>query len=122
MKSFKLSAAQGEVNIRRIDVLPEAFKADLVPVPPEKGLLIVGHSESGHHHGFRSGVGIQLLERTKDIPAGMKILYAIIDNPSELIQDAAGPHETIAFEPGVFEFRISREFNPFSEQARQVAD
>lgn len=121
MKSFKISAAQGEVNIRRIDAIPENIKNGLVAIKAEKGLLIIGHSESGHHHGFRSG-GVDLMERVNDVPAGMKILYAIIENPAELIQDAGAPHETIAFEPGIFEFRISREFNPFSEQARQVAD
>lgn len=122
MKSFKISAAQGEVNIRRIETLPESVRAGLIPINPENGLLIVGHSESGHHHGFRAGAGVTLLERTKDVPAGMKIIYAIIENPSELIQDAAGPHETIMYDAGIFEHRISREFNPFSEQARAVAD
>ena len=122
MKTFKLCAAQGEVNIRRIENIPASIKEALVSVKPENGLLIVGHSESGHHHGFRDYGGVEVLERTTDVPAGMKILYAIIDNPTELIQDASGPHETIGFEPGVFEFRISREFNPFEEQARRVAD
>ena len=117
-KSFKISAAQGEVNIRKIEAAP----SDLVTVSAEKGLLIVGHSESGHHHCFRDTGGVALMERTKDVPSGMKILYAIIDNPAELIQDAASPHETIAFEPGIYEFRISREYNPFTEEARRVAD
>jgi hypothetical protein len=120
MKTFKLSAAQGEVNIRRIASVPES--ASTLLVKPENGLLIVGHSESGHHHGFRDGGGITVMERIKDVPAGMKILYAIIENPSELIQDAAGPHEPVAFDPGIYELRISREFNPFSEEARRVAD
>ncbi len=117
MKSFNLSAAQGEVNVRKIKALPSG----LTKLKPENGILIVGHSESGHHHGFRSG-GVELMERTTDVPAGMKILYAIIENPAELIQDASGPHETIGFEPGLYEFRISREFNPFTEEARRVAD
>ena len=118
MKMFKFTAAQGEVNIRRIETLPE----NLISIAPEKRFLIVGHSESGHHHGFRDTGGISLMERTKDVPVGMKILYAIIENPSELIQDASSPHESIAFEPGIYEFRISREYNPFLEEARRVAD
>ena len=118
MKIFKLSAAQGEVNIRRIEKVPHG----LIPVSAENSLLIVSHSERGHHHGFRDNGGITLMERTKDVPTGMKILYAIIENPTELIQDASAPHETIKFDPGIFEFRISREFNPFAEEARRVAD
>ena len=118
MKTFKLVAAQGEVNIRRIETLPD----NLTPVAPEKGLLVVGHSESGHHHGFRDEPGVTVMERTKDVPEGMKIFYAILENPTALIQDAAAPHEDIAFDPGIYEVRISREFDPFAEQARRVAD
>lgn len=120
MKTFKLTAAQGEVNIRRID--PSDLPADLVAIAPENGLLIVGHSESGHHHGFRASAGVTVLERTKDVPAGMKILYAILENPTQLIQDADAPHEALGFEAGVYEVRLSREYDPFAEQARQVAD
>lgn len=122
MKTFKLTAAQGEVNIRRIDALPDATAFGLQGVQQEHGLLIVGHSESGSHHGFRAGSGVTLMERTKDVPQGMKILYAILDAPTGLIQDAASPHEAIHLEAGVFEMRISREYDPFAEQARRVAD
>lgn len=124
MKTFKFSGAQGEVNIRRIDMadLPKDGEAGLAIVWPQNGLLIVGHSESGHHHGFRVDPGVTVLERTKDVPEGMKILYAILDNPTALIQDAATPHEALNLDAGVFEIRISREYDPFAEQARQVAD
>ena len=120
MQTFKLTAAQGEVNIRKIDraSLPDG----LTTLSPERGMLIVGHSESGHHHGFRAAAGVTVMERTTDVPEGMKILYAILENPTELIQDAAAPHETIMVEEGVYEMRISREYDPFAEQARQVAD
>lgn len=120
MKTFQVVAAQGEVNIRRIDTLPANI--DLATVKPEKGLLIVGHSESGHHHGFRAGAGVALMERTSGVPQGMKMLYAILDNPTTLIQDAAAPHEAVSLDAGIYEFRLSREFDPFAEQARQVAD
>lgn len=122
MKTFKLAGAQGEVNPRRIKVLPDIAALGLVSVQPEKGLLIVGHSESGHHHGFREAPGIALMEQTKNVPAGMKILYAILENPATLIQDAAAPHEALAFEAGIYRLPISREFDPFAEQARRVAD
>lgn len=118
MKTFKNVCAQGEVNARRIESLPD----ELVPVLAENSFLIVGHSESGHHHGFKDDGDVQVMEKTKDIPSGMKILYAIVKNPSCLIQDTNSPHETIVFEPGLYEFRISREYNPFAEEARRVKD
>ena len=126
MKAFKTAAAQGEVNINVSaafnGVLPDAVEAGLKPVAVEDGLLIVGHSESGHHHGFRPGPGVTVLERTKDVPAGMKIFYAILENPTALIQDAASPHDGLLCEARVHECRVSREFDPFSEQVRRVQD
>ena len=121
-KSFKIVAAQGECNLRRISEIPTDIKNALIPVKSEKGFLVVAHSESGNSHGFRDDGNVTIMERTKDVPAGMKILYAIVQNPSELIQDAAMPHEGIAVEPGIYEMRISREYNPFLEEARRVAD
>ncbi len=52
----------------------------------------------------------------------MKMLYAVLENPGQLVQDAAVPHETHNLPPGIYEFRIAREFDPFAEQARRVAD
>lgn len=122
MKTFKLAGSQGEVNARRVDELPDAVAAGLVAVLPEKGLLIVGHSESGNHHGFRDAPGITVLERTKGVPEGLRILYAILENPADLIQDATAPHETLSFASGITRLTISREYDPFAEQARRVAD
>lgn len=117
MQHFQIAAAQGEVNIKRIDAMPEG----LSPVAPEKGVFIIGHSESGNTHVI-DAPGVKVMERTKDVPAGMRMLYAIIEQPTSLHQNAATPHEAIALPPGLYSFRISREFNPFTEQARQVAD
>lgn len=117
MKQFKIAAAQGEVNVRRIDAMPDG----LSPVAPEKGVFVVGHSESGNTHVI-DAPGVKVMERTKDVPAGMRMLYAIIEQPTALRQNSATPHAPIALPPGIYSFRISREFDPFSEQARQVAD
>ena len=80
---------------------------------------IISHSESGSHHLLTGG---DVMERTSNVPAGMQILYAILENPEALIQDAATPHGGFDLPAGIFEFRISREFDPFAEQARRVAD
>jgi hypothetical protein len=122
MKSFKLTGAQGEVNARRIDAIPSGDNYGLTAVTPERGLMVVGHSESGNHHGFPVGPGVTVMERTKEVPTGMKIFYAILENPTALIQDASSPHEALNFDAGIYEIRLSREFDPFAQQARQVAD
>lgn len=108
---------QGEVRIERIEALP----ANLVPFTErnDAGEAIISHSEKGHHHVLPAGV--EVMERV-DAPAGMKILYAIVKEPTSLRQTAGKPHEEAPMQPGVYELRISREFNPFLQQARRVAD
>lgn len=108
---------QGEVNIRKIAELPAGMQTKAVEKTP-KG-FIISHSESGHHHILTGG---DVMERTDKVPAGMQIFYAILEEPQQFIQDAANSHGSFTLEPGIYEFRNSREFNPFLEQARKVAD
>ena len=113
----KVIGQQGEVRIIQIDAVPEGIEtAEVKRIA--KG-YVISHSESGHHHVLTGG---DVMERTSDVPAGMQVFYAILDEPQSFIQDAANPHGGFDLEPGVFEFRVSREFNPFTEQARRVAD
>lgn len=108
---------QGEVRIVRIDALPTTMKAKGV-AKSERG-YIIAHSESGHHHVLTGG---DVMERADDVPAGMQVFYAILKEPAALIQDAANAHAGFDLPAGIYEFRISREFDPFAEQARRVAD
>ena len=89
--------------------------------PAEKTLkgFIVSHSESGHHHLLTGG---DVMERMDNVPAGMQIFYGILDEPASFIQDAGNAHGGYDLEAGNYEFRVSREFDPFAEQARRVAD
>lgn len=114
----QIIGAQGEITIIKIDAIPadiETKKAERTG----KG-WIISHSENGHHHVLTGG---QVMERTSAVPQGMQIFYAILENPASLIQDAAVPHGGYDLSaPALYEFRISREFDPFAEQARRVAD
>lgn len=113
----QIIGAQGEVTIIKIDGLPEM---ETKPVEKGKSGHIVSHSESGHHHCLTGG---EVMERTSDVPAGMRKLYAILKEPQSLIQDAPGkPHERYDLPAGIYEFRIAREYDPFAEQARIVGD
>ncbi|MDX3926774.1 MAG: hypothetical protein QHC90_13345 [Shinella sp.] len=117
MKQFVTSAAQGEISIRRISALP----ADIKPLAPELGKYIIGHSETGHHH-------VMTLDRKQafeatNAPTGMRILYANLEAAGELVHERGhDTHETISFEPGIYEFRLGREYDPYAELARKVAD
>lgn len=110
--------AQGEITIVKIDAAPADF-AKMTKAERIKAGWIISHSESGHHHVLTGG---DVMERTVGVPQGMKILYAILENPEKLIQDAQVPHGHFDLAPGFYEFKIAREFDPFAEQARRVAD
>lgn len=112
----KLIGNQGEIAIFKV----EAHDAETKEFSEknDKG-YIISHSEQGHHHIL--GGNVEVMERV-NVPQGAKILHAIVHEPTKLFQDAAVPHQPIDLEPGLYEFRIKREFDPFSEQARHVAD
>lgn len=110
--------AQGEITIFRI---VGEMPAGLIPhnERDQQGRPIISHSESGNHHVLDRSVDV--LEKP-DAPEGMRILYALLDKPTALIQDAPDAHGSHILAPGLYEMRIAREFDPFSEQVRRVAD
>lgn len=110
-------AQQGEIAIIKLDEKPTY---ETKPhAPRADGKYIISHSENGHHHVLDRG---DVQERI-EVPSGMQIFLAAIENAeARLEQEAGNPHDAIALEPGWYEFRISREYNPFAEQARRVAD
>lgn len=114
----QIIGAQGEITIIKLDAAPAGF-AEMAPAERGGAGWIISHSESGNHHVLTEGA---VMERTRDVPAGMRVLYAILEKPGQLIQDAAVPHGKYDLGAGFYEFRIAREFDPFAEQARQVAD
>lgn len=111
-------ANQGEIRIDRIAALPEL---SMKPHSEKFGAdFIISHSEQGHHHLL--GGDVDVMERTEGVPQGARILYAIVRTPSALRQNAATPHQPVNLDPGIYEMRIKREFDPFTDQARRVAD
>lgn len=124
MKSFLKIAAQGEITIRRIGDVPTKRKtrAGCAPLALEAGKFVIGHSETGHHHVLSSNVGAEVMVLDRP-PEGMRILYAILENPTSLDHlRGHDTHESIALPPGEYEFRIAREYDPYAELARQSMD
>lgn len=117
MLTFKIIAAQGEITIKRIAKIPDGSTM----MKPERGQFIIGHSETGHHHVISAdGASVSVLDRP---PEGMRILYAILENPTSLDHlREHDTHESIMLEPGAYEIRIAREFDHYAELARQSAD
>lgn len=107
---------QGEVRIERIDALPDGLTPSTEK--DSEGRWIISHSEKGHHHVLPADVDV--LERP--MSGGLKRLYAIVRNPTAMTQSASVAHEAAEMPPGIYELTISREFDPFTQQARRVAD
>ena len=107
---------QGEVYIKRLAEPPKT--EGLTVVKETSRGFILSHSESGHHHILTGGTVLERPMRKE----GLDAFYAILENPEEVIQDAANPHGSYSLPAGFYDIRISREHNPFTEQARRVAD
>lgn len=123
MKTFERVAAQGEITIYRVGDL-----GDLPAVPTgytrlelENGQLIIGHSETGHHHVMNpETTEAAVMDRP---PEGMKILNMIVKSATPIVHlRGHDTHEEIMLEPGIYEARIAREYNPYTKLAQIVAD
>jgi len=123
MKTFKLVAAQGEITFKRIGDVPadKSLRDGYSPLVAEKGHFIIGHSETGHHHVVKeTGVSVCVMDRP---PEGMRILRMIVESPTPIVHlREHHTHEDVMLGTGEYEARIAREYDPFQELARQVAD
>lgn len=80
-----------------------------------KGRPIIAHSGKGNHH---------VLERPVEVKyhAEMDTLYALLEEPTALIQDCPDAHGSHVLPAGLIMFVPAQEYDPFTEQARRVAD
>lgn len=119
MKTFKTACAQGDVMFIRRDKLPEGLTA----LDADRGRIVVTHSETGHDH-------VMVLDRAGEADAPAVVMYGTddpltawleVNRPTAL--DHLRPHDThesIMFEPGVYEVRRQREYTP--DGFRRVED
>lgn len=113
MKHAQNIVAQGELLLVRVDSLPESA----TPVPPVNGQLIVGHSETGHHHSINteSFPGVELFEIPGDVLDG----YIKVGRPfADLVHlRDFDQHETLRLPEGTWHIRRQREYAPDGWQA-----
>ena len=104
---------QGDVMILRIAALP---KKNLKAAAAEKGRFIIAHSETGHHHVVDADCAT--LTRIDQFTALLNVIKPTkIDHLREF-----NTHPSIALQPGMYEFRSGREFDPYAELARKQID
>lgn len=117
MKTFEKCAAQGDVLFVKIDALPSNLTEQLAN---EKGEIVVTHSETGHNH-------VMTLDRDPTPAVQMfngdnpLISWLKVNRPTSLDhQRSTHTHESIMFQPGMYEIRRQQEQRP--EGWRRVAD
>ena len=107
MKTFTKSCDQGELYFVK---LPNNTKIpkNAIRVAPENGRLIIGHSETGHHH-------VMTAERCElyTLPDDIMRCLLVVNDPDaiEHLRDY-DKHESIAFEPGIYSVINLREYAP----------
>jgi hypothetical protein len=104
----------GEVLLKQVDKLPEGAK--LI----ESGeSVIVGHSESGHHHKLT-------LERGTGIIKMYEIdgkTYLDIPRKADLVHEKESQkHATQTFAPGIYIREIRQSYSYASQQMRRTLD
>jgi hypothetical protein len=113
MLTFKKVAAQGELTITKLDAAPKNIGN---AVKPDGRVLIVGHSETGHHHVVDADCAT--LTRVDPFTAFLNVRKA-----TRIVhQREYDTHPPIELQPGMYEFRTGREFDPFEEVIRISAD
>ena len=114
MKTFRKTAAQGDILITRIERLPE--KVVLVPTAGPR--VVIAHSETGHHH-------VMTAERTRvyTLPDSIMDLFLEVSEPDTLEHlRLFDTHEPIQVEPGYYHVRRQRERAYTPEGLRRVED
>lgn len=115
MKTFSTVAAQGELRFIR---LPKNFKipAGVTKVDPVNGRVIVGHSETGHHHVMDANCTTLFC-----LPESILDCLLVVERSDELKHlREFDTHESLAFEPGIYRVTTAREHTP--EGWRRAAD
>lgn len=117
MKTFNQTAAQGDVYFKRVDSLPNGLKDQPAN---DKNEIVVTHSETGHNHVMvldrAETPAVQMFTSDDPIKAWLQV-----NRPTALEhQRQAHTHESIMFQPGIYEVRRQQEQRP--EGWRRVMD
>lgn len=116
MRTFQNTAAQGDVYFRRISDLPDGA----IEEKSNSKEIVVCHSETGHSHVMERGPSdqpaVQMYNGDNPLMSWIKV-----NRPTSLDHKRVHhTHESIMFQPGIYEIRRQQESAP--EGWRQVQD
>ncbi len=104
MKTFIKAGAQGDLYWMKVPALPDRVVADKA----ERGHVIVGHSETGHHHVMDARWTTMYR-----LPEELYECFLVVTEVDELQHlRSFDTHETWQFQPGIYRVRRQREYVP----------
>jgi len=118
MQTFRITGAQGDVLLVRVESLPKSS----TECHPDGEAFVIAHSETGHNH-------VMLLDRGNTMEPNVRmysgdnplLAWIEVNRPTALEhQRSFDTHEPIVVAPGTYEVRRQREYTP--EGFRQVQD
>ena len=111
---FKKVGAQGELTFVRINSFPKEIGKEVAP--EKNGLLIVGHSETGHHHVLDGECAtltrIDVFTQFLNVKKVCEVKH----------QREFDTHKTIVLQKGMYRVNTGREFDPFAQKIRASQD
>jgi guanylate kinase len=106
MRTFEKFAAQGDLFILKVDLIPNGF----CKKQSDNGNHIVAHSETQHHHVIEDD-DVDYYVNSKDMMKAYIEVKNIIGAQLKHLRDF-DTHETILIPPGIYELRRQREYTP----------
>lgn len=82
----------------------------------ETKIVIVGHSETGHHHVLTSTVPMNVVE-VEDRMYVEVMLDSLLKH-----KKAQDKHDTLTVKPGIWEIKHKKEYNPITKALSRVFD
>lgn len=112
----KRAVRHGEIVLKPLDKLPEGLE-----VVEEANRVIVGHSESGHHHvAVCDAVSLTLL---KPIGADSSDLYLKVSKEARIEHlKTFDRHETKVLHPGFYYINTKQQYDYFAKRMERVVD
>lgn len=101
---------QGDVFLTRAEI-PAGARCRM---PGKRGHVLAEGEATGHAHTIEATPDVKLYERN-----GVLYLAIIGDKPTTVRHEE---HKPVTVPPGTYQVGRVREYDPFAEEARQVAD
>lgn len=100
---------QGDVVLRRVTAVPKG-------ATEQKGAIVLARGETtGHAHVVERIPGIRSYQDTEG-----RLYIEVPEGKTATVRHEE--HGAVTLPPGIWERGIAREYDPFAEDARQVAD